>query len=780
MTKKIIPFEINLKSSQRAGFTFQPRPQILTNDANSAELNFIITDASSVELTGSSATVLLFMKDGSFFQNTDVTRVNNTFVYTVKPNQAKHRGVAQAQLVIKIGSVENASPLMEFEIIGGLETKPIVERDIQDWTSLTAEAKAFVDQIEGFTLESFVENKMGQELANLEVNYAGRLTGLESADQTITAQLAQIVQQELPLKANITDVANISSGTPLFADSVANMTDTTRVYANTTDGLIYVYNGVSLAFEATTVQYQSTGIADNSIKPENTTFISSTKNKFNKNDVIKGAYINNANVVTSGTSASGFDCHTGYIEVIAGETYHRNKLSNVLMYDENYAFSNVLTPNTGTFTPNKWVSGSIKYIRMSMAEADLDEFQLELGSVETSYEPYGLKINDLIVDIDVSTFQTELDTLQTDVSALQSLNQTIPEYFQTEILNTVQKVEDVTTEPSLVLSILTDSHSDQMGDNFKYLKETANNIAEVNKYIQSDAIIHLGDLVAGTLPLATTKGSIRTVATELRNTNIPSFVLRGNHDDNSYGVDNTIPNLLLSDGFYPLGTRQTNIYNNVYRNANSNYGYIDYEQHKIRVIMLDAIDYPYAENGEGGLTYNGKNWWGYGTEQILWFGHTALKVEEGWGVVVLSHTPSRESHSLINRSVPYNSNFIEGLLKAFKNGSIYTANTTGDWGVDDSFDFTIQGQKDVIAYVFGHTHMDLVDTPIDLGYPCVSLASNVPVQAGSDIIPSGGVAPARTIGTVTQDLWSVMVVRKDIRTVFLTRYGAGGDRQFTY
>lgn len=192
MTKKIIPFEINLKSSQRAGFTFQPRPQILTNDANAAELNFIITDASSAELAGSTATVLLFMKDGSFFQNTDVTRVNNTFVYTIKPNQAKHKGVAQAQLVIKIGTVENASQLVEFEIVGGLETKPIVEREIQDWTSLTAEAKAFVEQIEDFTLAEFVENKMGQELANLEVNYATRLTGLESADQNLTAQLEQI------------------------------------------------------------------------------------------------------------------------------------------------------------------------------------------------------------------------------------------------------------------------------------------------------------------------------------------------------------------------------------------------------------------------------------------------------------------------------------------------------------------------------------------------------------------------------------------------------------
>ena len=319
-----------------------------------------------------------------------------------------------------------------------------------------------------------------------------------------------------------------------------------------------------------------------------------------------------------------------------------------------------------------------------------------------------------------------------------------------------------------------------MGDSFKYLNETAKNIAEVNKYIQSDAIVHLGDLVAGTLPLLTTKESVRNVTTELRNTNRPSFVLRGNHDDNSYGVDVAIPNLLLSDGFYSLGTRQTNIYSNVYRNGNSNYGYIDYEQHKIRVIMLDAIDYPYLENGEGGLTYNGKNWWGYGTEQILWFGHTALKVEEGWGVVVLSHTPSRASHSLISRLVPYNSSSIEGLLKAFKNGTIYTSSTLGDWGVNDTFDFTLQGQKDVIAYVFGHTHMDLVDIPIDLGYPCVSLANNVPIQIDVTSIPVGGIAPTRTIGTVTQDLWSVMVVRKDMRAVFLTRFGAGGDTSFNY
>lgn len=63
-----------------------------------------------------------------------------------------------------------------------------------DMTTLTEEAKAFVEQIEGFTLEQFVENKMGQELANLEVNYATRLTGLEQKDNQLAAQLAQIIQ----------------------------------------------------------------------------------------------------------------------------------------------------------------------------------------------------------------------------------------------------------------------------------------------------------------------------------------------------------------------------------------------------------------------------------------------------------------------------------------------------------------------------------------------------------------------------------------------------------
>lgn len=84
-------------------------------------------------------------------------------------------------------------------------------------------------------------------------------TTLETKMNEVTSQLEQIDQQ----KASKDDVAKISSGTPLFANSVSGMTDTTKNYVNTTDGYLYIYSSGS--WNKTNVQYQSTGIADNSI-----------------------------------------------------------------------------------------------------------------------------------------------------------------------------------------------------------------------------------------------------------------------------------------------------------------------------------------------------------------------------------------------------------------------------------------------------------------------------------------------------------------------------------
>lgn len=61
----------------------------------------------------------------------------------------------------------------------------------EEWTQMAGETRGFVDEIKDKTADEFVELKMGEELANLEVNYATRLTELESSDQSLTSQLEQ-------------------------------------------------------------------------------------------------------------------------------------------------------------------------------------------------------------------------------------------------------------------------------------------------------------------------------------------------------------------------------------------------------------------------------------------------------------------------------------------------------------------------------------------------------------------------------------------------------------
>lgn len=76
-----------------------------------------------------------------------------------------------------------------------------------------------------------------------------------SADKAeVTAQLQQTKDEVLEM------VGNVADGTPLFADSVPNMTDITRIYLNTTDGYLYAHDGTS--FKSTGIVYLSNSIEE--------------------------------------------------------------------------------------------------------------------------------------------------------------------------------------------------------------------------------------------------------------------------------------------------------------------------------------------------------------------------------------------------------------------------------------------------------------------------------------------------------------------------------------
>lgn len=151
-TPKIIPYTVKLRSVVPEK-TFSKPPVVYTNDLRSAEFQFKITDMDASELLTATAKTMLYMRDGSFFQNpsTDVSRVGNVFSYLLKENEGNHAGIAKIQLVVYfnegLANEQNfPTQLYEFEIINGLETKVAQEVMIYDWTTLTREARAYIDE----------------------------------------------------------------------------------------------------------------------------------------------------------------------------------------------------------------------------------------------------------------------------------------------------------------------------------------------------------------------------------------------------------------------------------------------------------------------------------------------------------------------------------------------------------------------------------------------------------------------------------------------------------
>lgn len=194
MVYKIIDFDVYLRTTNIKTPTYEAIPQVMSNDKDSVKIRFNVRDVTAEELAGATAEVLLFMQDGSFFQkpSREVLREDTTFSYVLKANESRHAGVTKVQIPIKFGGLENASKLYEFEIVGGLETKPILEKEIQDWTTLTAEAKAFIDEFK-------------DKLQNIEVN----IDLMEEAELTrIQAELDRQAQEEARKTAEAQREAN--------------------------------------------------------------------------------------------------------------------------------------------------------------------------------------------------------------------------------------------------------------------------------------------------------------------------------------------------------------------------------------------------------------------------------------------------------------------------------------------------------------------------------------------------------------------------------------------
>jgi len=198
---KPINFDVELKStSAQRQFT---REKAMTNDLNSVDINYKISDMTAEDLTGATAQVLLYMMDGSFFQigNEKITLVGTTFTYVLEEAPGNHAGIARTQIIVKTSDLkEYASQKLEFEIISGLETQVATEVMIHDWTSLTREARAYIDEFKLIVNDAkeqvqanIVETAVEEKFNNLEQEYATDLTQVKTELADIATDFDNVI-----------------------------------------------------------------------------------------------------------------------------------------------------------------------------------------------------------------------------------------------------------------------------------------------------------------------------------------------------------------------------------------------------------------------------------------------------------------------------------------------------------------------------------------------------------------------------------------------------------
>lgn len=123
----------------------------------------------------------------------------------------------------------------------------------------------------------------------------------------IESKVIPYINSELEIKANKSEI-----GSPLTASSISGMTDTTKVYVNTTDGNWYSWNGTEWVIGGV---YNSQGIGEGEVTPNKTNFFEKI-NLFDYRTIIDGKFISSD---TENESSEYY--YSDFIPVEPGATY---------------------------------------------------------------------------------------------------------------------------------------------------------------------------------------------------------------------------------------------------------------------------------------------------------------------------------------------------------------------------------------------------------------------------------------------------------------------------
>lgn len=308
--------------------------------------------------------------------------------------------------------------------------------------------------------------------------------------------------------------------------------------------------------------------------------------------------------------------------------------------------------------------------------------------------------------------------------------------YDSELDTTITSALSKTTSRALMFGIVTDTHFDNK--RASWYAQTMENMERLNNALRFNGILHLGDIINGyddadtaTYQLCYAVGRLLKIAPG------HTYVTVGNHDNNNGAGSNE---RLSCNELYGIIDRYNEQYVNrsmassssLYENPTSDF-YVDYANFKIRAIFFDSCYYSQ----------------GFSQDTIAWVSNAMSSAPQDYHFVLFTHmSPEAELNAGISLT---NASDFKAVLATYASR--------------------------IYCYIHGHTHYDYVGYP--QGFAEIALCSAVPDQPSSSV-PTGGVQPTRTIGTVTQDCISVIIILPAENKVELVRFGAGSDNTIPF
>lgn len=368
-----------------------------------------------------------------------------------------------------------------------------------------------------------------------------------------------------------------------------------------------------------------------------------------------------------------------------------------------------------------------------------------------------------------------------------------PDYFVAETIDTAQKIAALQNAHTFTALFVTDTHAHTSSNNMQYVDAQLASLNAVAKTINPDLVIHGGDMTNGSEAKDTTVGEMRHIIDQMREIGgSDTHILMGNHDGNTVQGSGVSQDVVeerrvtesefaamcrsWDDGFTYAGSD--------YQGGNL-YGYRDYPALGLRVIRLHS----YRES-IGNSAYNGGNGqnWGYYADEQTWLANVALDTDNA--ILIFCHqslSPVLQGYAE-SQDIPHGGTAMQQAIDAWLDASpahrcagVVHGHVHWDYSAKgkDTFEVVDHSTKEIVTRTGSHGNFYEHGQCL-ANYLTSFPATDATPTSGYRDVPAGAIVRGRAAGTVTQGLWTAVVVDTSAQTVNLVRFGAGTDATYEY